>query len=250
MPPQAPVRRSFLRLGLLGLSGLLGAGAMVVWPVVTRAAPLLRPPGARPERLFLGSCIKCGLCLRACPVHAIRLGDANLGLSMGTPYLDAREQACGLFCDQRTCVRACPTGALEKQVVKLPLSHSRMGFAVLTDPERCLAFRQHPFKGLARGSRFSGVVRQRRSAGWEVRPLAQHPYDLEIPCDLCVRECPLPQAIRMEHPKDAQGFDGAALLPTVSKNCLGCGVCEMVCPTEPSSIRVQPRKQPPATAGI
>lgn len=51
------------------------------------------------------------------------------------------------------------------------------------------------------------------------------------PCDVCVRECPVPYAIALT--------DGKVVVdPAV---CVGCGGCEQHCPTEPKSIRVAPR---------
>ena len=63
--------------------------------------------------------------------------------------------------------------------------------------------------------------------------MASYPYDLEI-CDLCVRECPISGAITLEPLSD----DPADMrrMPTVHPACVGCGTCEMICPTEPAAI--------------
>ena len=51
-------------------------------------------------------------------------------------------------------------------------------------------------------------------------------------CDYCVDRCPLgTQAIRFERAGSVRG-------PVVEKGCIGCGVCEYFCPTQPSAIRV------------
>jgi MauM/NapG family ferredoxin protein len=50
-------------------------------------------------------------------------------------------------------------------------------------------------------------------------------------CDACVRMCPMPGALALA--------DGA--LRVIADKCVGCGLCEHVCPTEPASIRVKPR---------
>ena len=88
---------------------------------------------------------------------------------------------------------------------------------------------------------------------WNPIPIADHPYDLEL-CDLCVRECPI--EIRIAQcdsgkppsgdpnqcpPKRAISLQpigdvGGAMLPQIEDGCVGCGVCEMICPVEPTVI--------------
>ncbi|MBF0623224.1 MAG: 4Fe-4S dicluster domain-containing protein [Magnetococcales bacterium] len=241
-------RRTFLRQGVLGLSGVLGAVGIGYWPRVSRAAPPLRPPGAVTEEAFLGRCIKCGLCAQSCPVQAIRLGDMAMGFGIGTAHIASREQSCGFSCDALECVRACPTGALRHQVVKMPRTSARMGLAVLADPDACLRRRTQPLQGLARQAGFQGRLRRRWGGAWQVRALDRTVYERES-CDLCVLECPIPQAIRMDSARPDPATGRLVPMPTVLANCLGCGVCEMVCPTEPASIRIHPGLQPDQGSG-
>jgi ferredoxin-type protein NapG len=51
-------------------------------------------------------------------------------------------------------------------------------------------------------------------------------------CDKCMKQCPAPGAI-------VAGDDGRIRID--ADTCVGCGLCEHVCPTEPQSIRVAPR---------
>jgi ferredoxin-type protein NapG len=54
-----------------------------------------------------------------------------------------------------------------------------------------------------------------------------------------VRECPIGEtALRLEpHTAD----DGVRrMTPVVGEACVGCGVCEMICPEEPACIVVDP----------
>jgi ferredoxin-type protein NapG len=51
-------------------------------------------------------------------------------------------------------------------------------------------------------------------------------------CNECSEHCPMPGALN---------FDGEGKLQVDSAHCVGCGLCERFCPTEPTSIRVQPR---------
>jgi ferredoxin-type protein NapG len=71
----------------------------------------VRPPGALPEVGFLTACTRCGACVPACPVQAIRTAGTDAGLAAGTPFLDPERQPC-VVCTDMPCARACPTGAL------------------------------------------------------------------------------------------------------------------------------------------
>ncbi|MEX0775985.1 MAG: 4Fe-4S dicluster domain-containing protein [Phycisphaeraceae bacterium] len=50
-------------------------------------------------------------------------------------------------------------------------------------------------------------------------------------CELCITPCPLGQA--------AIGLDTSGRIE-VRDGCIGCGICERACPTEPASITVRP----------
>jgi ferredoxin-type protein NapG len=229
-------RRSFL------LSLLLGTGTVAValagyMPILAGWVKRLRPPGALEEPHFLASCIKCGQCVQVCPVEAIKLGDAGDGFGNGVPFIDARTQACDFSCDAVQCVLACPTGALTHEIDKK--EQVRMGLAVLAYPEACLARQGKGFKGVARGAAFKGLHRYIEVDRWNPVRIADQPYDLEV-CDLCVRECPIKDAIRLaplsDDPADTRRT------PVVEKACVGCGMCEMICPVEPAAIVVEERK--------
>lgn len=227
-------RRSFIRHSLLFFAGVAAAG-LGYGPVRLESAPLLRPPGAVPEREFLASCIKCGQCVQVCPVKAIVLADAPRGFGIGTPYVPARDQACDFSCDALQCILACPTGALSHELSKP--EQVRMGFALLTRPESCLARLNQGFKGHPRGADYPGLLRYEEIDRWNPQPVREHPYDREI-CDLCVVECPIKGAIRLVPRRDPDGREYHE--PEVLEPCTGCGVCEMLCPTAEPSIQVVP----------
>ncbi|PVV06680.1 MAG: 4Fe-4S ferredoxin, partial [gamma proteobacterium symbiont of Ctena orbiculata] len=226
------------------------------------------PPGALKtpddEQQFFASCIKCGQCVQVCPVEAIKLADLPDGFGIGLPYIDARAQACDFSCDGLQCVLACPTGALTHDL-DYP-ADTRMGFARLARPKACLAMQGKGFKGQARGPDYQGLLRYEEIDRWNPIAVADHPYDLEL-CDLCVRQCPIeiritqceataaekPQqvarvaqqmgnecppkhAITLE-PED-RGDGVRRMKPTVLEGCVGCGVCEMICPVESAAIVV------------
>jgi ferredoxin-type protein NapG len=238
-PPhiQQEYRRRFLRSVLLG--GLAVGGALSGWLPLARAHEArLRPPGALDEADFLASCIKCGQCVQVCPVKAIVLGDITEGFGVGVPHIDGRAQACDFSCDAVQCILACPTGALTHTLSKK--EEVRMGLARLDKPDACLARQGAGFKGQARGGTFPGIHRYEKVDRWKPIPIADHPYDLEL-CDLCVRECPIEGAIRLVPMSDDSA--DRRRTPDVTEKCVGCGMCEMICPTEPAAIVVDARKK-------
>ena len=259
-------RREFLRSAAL-TAGVVTISLAGLLPVVQGNSARLRPPGALKDLLneqqFFASCIKCGQCVQVCPVNAIKLAELDEGAGIGIPYIDAREQACDFSCDGLQCVLACPTGALTHDL-DYP-ADTRMGFARLDKPESCLAVQGKGFKGVARGPAYKGLLRYDEIDRWNPIPVADHPYDLEL-CDLCVRQCPIEiritQCVEKEkqraeakkqgkldrvaeqhgnecppkHAIELQAIDSEdgirRMQPVVLDGCVGCGVCEMICPVE------------------
>ncbi len=257
LTPKQKERRKFLRsiAMTIGVSGIALLGMV---PVLGKWVQRLRPPGALNEQDFLAACIKCGQCVQVCPVEAIKLADLTDGLGVGVPHIDPRDQACDFSCDGLQCVLACPTGALIHEI-SFP-SEVDMGVAKTVNLKQCLAVNGQGFKGLARGADFQGKLRYAEIDRWNPIKLADHPYDLEL-CDLCVRQCPIEisiaecaaedekrqsgkvdlVAVRQKNecpPKHAielRNIDGR-MTPVILDGCVGCGVCEMVCPVEPAVI--------------
>lgn len=229
-------RRRFLRSAAVGGAVVCAALSGLLLHKAGLAAPRLRPPGAIDEEAFLAACIKCGQCVQVCPVEAIELADLTDGLSNGTPFIAARDQACDFSCDATQCILACPTGALSHAVDRK--EQVRMGVARLVRPDACLARRGEGLVGPARSDGFSGVLRWTEIDRWQAQPVAGHSYSLDL-CDLCVRECPIEGAIAMrpltDDPADRRRT------PVVAASCVGCGVCEMMCPAAPAAIAVEVR---------
>lgn len=265
-------RREFLRTSVMA-AGVVGFSLLGFLPVVQGTSLRLRPPGAvkttKDEQQFLSSCIKCGQCVQVCPVQAINLSDMDEGFGIGTPYIHPREQACDFSCDGLQCVLACPTGSLSHDL-NFP-ADTRMGFAKLSRPVACLAIQGKGFKGQARGADYHGVLRYDEVDRWNPIRVADHPYDLEL-CDLCVRQCPIEiriaqcavkkeqesgeklarvaeqvghecppvHAIALEEVKMPNGE--MRMSPVIKDGCVGCGVCEMICPPEPPAIVIDIHK--------
>ncbi len=251
-------RREFMRTTGLAV-GVVGLSLMGFLPLASGNTARLRPPGALKhlldEQELFAACIKCGQCVQVCPVEAVKLADIADGVGIGVPYIDARAQACDFSCDGLQCVLACPTGALTHDI-NYP-AETRMGFARLARPDACLAMQGEGFDGVARGASYTGKLRYADVDRWNPIPVADYPYDLEL-CDLCVRQCPIEMriaqcdagtppsndpnqcpprhAIRLEPVNQEDGQ--VRMRPVVLDGCVGCGVCEMICPVESAAIVV------------
>lgn len=166
------------------------------------AAQCLRPPGALSEEDFLAACVRCGLCVEACPYDTLKLGKLFEPVTTGTPYFDANVIPCEM-CEDIPCQKACPTGAISPELESI--DDAKMGLAVLLDKETCLN---------TQGLR----------------------------CDICVRVCPLmDEAITLEIQRNVRTGHHAMFIPTVhSDACTGCGKCEHACPLPEAAIKVLP----------
>ena len=172
----------------------------------SRALPAqdIRPPGALREKDFLAACVRCGLCVRACPYKTLKLAELGDGPAIGTPFFNARAIPCEM-CDDIPCVVACPTGALDHKLTKI--EEAKMGIAVLIDRENCLNM-------------------------------------LGLRCDVCYRVCPvIDKAITLERTHNARTQKHTMFEPVVHANaCTGCGKCEKSCVLTEAAIKVVPIK--------
>lgn len=202
--------KSIKAVGMATVAGI-GWGSFVY---ELKAAPfILRPPGALKEDDFQAQCIKCGLCVEACPYDALELAVPGDNKPIGMPYYVPRQTPCYL-CEDIPCVASCPTGSLDKKSVsetvegkeKWNIKKSRMGVAIV-DTENCIAF-------------------------WGIQ------------CDACYRACPLlDEAITLDFEHNERTGKHAFLKPSVHKEvCTGCGLCEHACVTEKASIYILPRR--------
>lgn len=214
--PASQQRREFLietarSLGIAAVAGIVWGGAVTHSKA---SPPVLRPPAALAENRLLAKCIKCGLCVEACPYHALTLAAPGDRRPIGTPYFLPRERPCRM-CRDIPCVSACPTRALDPALVtgrdehgaeRLEINRARMGIAVI-DRDTCIAY-------------------------WGIQ------------CDACYRVCPLmDKAVTIEFARNERTGKHALLAPAVhSAACTGCGMCEHACITKKASIFVLPRE--------
>lgn len=204
-------RRRFF-LNMARAFGLATLGALT-WSAyvdeVTASELTLRPPAALDEEDFLKTCIKCGMCVEACPFDTLSLAKPGDNKPLGTPYFTPRDIPC-YMCPDIPCVPVCPTNALDITKVtknnKLNINMAQMGVAVV-DSKNCIAF-------------------------WGIQ------------CDACYRACPiLGDAITIEYSKNERTGKHAFMKPVVnSDSCTGCGLCEKACVTDKAAIFVLPRE--------
>lgn len=198
-------RRRFLQDSARSAAGVAACGiGLVALVEQSKSLPAyaLRPPGALMEKSFQSACVRCGLCVRACPYNTLRLAELGTGPAAGTPYFQARQIPCEM-CEDIPCVKACPSGALEKSLTDI--DKAKMGIAVLVSRETCLNF-------------------------------------LGLRCDVCYRVCPLiDKAITLDERHNKRTGRHAIMEPIVhAEYCTGCGKCEKSCVIEEAAIKVLP----------
>ena len=107
------------------------------------------------------------------------------------------------MCDDIPCVKACPTGALDKSLTDI--NDAKMGLARIVDTKGCIAY-----QGLR--------------------------------CEVCFNICPLQgKAITVEMRHNDRSGKHALFVPMVNyEHCTGCGKCEEACIMEEAVIKVLP----------
>ena len=199
--PYDPGRREALGAFSVGLAGALLAATEDSNRQLNPA--LLQPPGGRQNDL-VARCIRCGVCVRACPTGGLQPALTEAGLEgFWTPVLMPRLGYCDYACN--ACGQVCPAEAIPP----LALEEKRqqvIGLAAI-DRDRCI------------------------------------PWSEQGECIICEEMCPVPQKAVYLEEVVALGRDGQShrlQRPHVEPElCIGCGICEYRCPVAgPAAIRV------------
>jgi ferredoxin len=166
---------------------------------------LIRPPMSREEHDFLLSCIRCEMCIKACPTGILKPAGFEHGIrSLWTPVMVSTEGYCENTCN--ACSVACPTDAIMKYAIE-DKNKYKSG-TVVFNASLCIAYTENKF------------------------------------CNECVRVCPT-NAIDFKKDWEPEGEKtsggGASELPAPEgrfstrplhvsyERCIGCGACEFVC---------------------
>ncbi len=202
-PKEERIDLSKRTLFAAGLGGLLGVLLFRSTPQATgqRYNPaLIRPPGSIEEKEFLAKCIKCGECMKVCPTNSIQPAFLEAGLEgMWTPVLKMKIGYCEFECT--LCGQVCPTDAIRELELEKK-KKLKIGQAFF-DTNRCL------------------------------------PYAFARSCIVCEEHCPTsPKAIWTENVEVRNSAGEMVILkkPHVDPvRCIGCGICEEVCPLKDQS---------------
>ena len=161
--------------GLLLLPLPAGAGKLLSSPVGRNR---LRPPGAVPEEIFAGKCIRCGRCVEVCPYRSIIPLDIKNGVYAGTPLIFAETIPCYLC---MKCVKVCPTGTLQK----ISQQETHMGLAII-NRHRCYNWQEET---LCRTCYDVCPFKDKAISLVELKPVIHE--DFCTGCGICTHACPV-----------------------------------------------------------
>jgi ferredoxin-type protein NapF len=137
------------------LGTIVGIGWAFVARVVLGNKPhCLRPPGALEETRFVGLCLRCGNCTRACPTNIIKPDILQHGVAgLLAPVVEFDGDYCREDCTR--CTNVCPSGALgrvaveDKIAARIGLARVDMDVCLLAEDRECSACRNNcPFEAI------------------------------------------------------------------------------------------------------
>ena len=157
----------------------------------------ITPPGSLNARNMHQHCVACQLCVAECPNQVLHpSGDL---LNFMQPVMSYERGYCRPECNR--CSQVCPAGAI-KPITLEDKSSTKIGTAVWTH-FLCIPTRDKDEEG---------------------NPIS---------CGNCARHCPT-GAITMIQLDEKD--EASPMVPSINEaKCIGCGACEYVCPSRPTS---------------
>ncbi len=123
-------------LGLLAVAEL-GSGYVAAGAGRADAPHPLRPPGALPDAKFLARCVRCGLCMEACPTNTLQPAGLQAGWAAAfAPTVTPARGPCEPLCQR--CTLVCPTLALRPLDAQEKI-YAKLGTAYVLR-HKCLAW--------------------------------------------------------------------------------------------------------------
>lgn len=261
------------RLSIAGLA--LGALTVASKKALSQPPLMLRPPGSLPEKDFLARCLRCGQCIAVCPTNVLQPASLLYGMeNYLTPMLNPNYGYCRVDCVQ--CARVCPTSAIGPISREMRLGFDgnppwRMGLAHI-DRNLCLPWAydrpclvceencpvspkaivvDYVYRPVSQQLAVTAVNDSVLSL---TRPLAEAPGgDLWIKDSqgwrevLQIKEQELsfaPEAQRALPQGEIRLYRKLAQPRVDAQKCIGCGVCQYLCPLEQSkAVRVLPENK-------
>ena len=207
-------RRRFLGRSVTVAACAVG-GALVLDRMVFAsgaAGGTLRPPGSLAGDELLDRCVRCGVCMQACPTNAIQPDLSPAGLTgLFAPEMVMRLGGCDPECTR--CGQVCPTGAIAPLTIEEKRSWV-IGTAVV-EAERCLRTR----------SAVGGAGDGGGDGGQD--------------CRACLEVCPY-EAFETG---SLSGLAPGRAPRVIADRCTGCGLCELRCPVPPRDASRRARRQ-------
>jgi ferredoxin len=171
-------------------------------PVMLSSPALIRPPGSVTEDEFARRCVRCGMCMKACPTNGLQPAIHEAGIEgFWTPILVPRIGYCVEHCN--ACGNVCATNAIEpfriedkKSIFIGTAGIDRSQCIAWNSDRQCLVCDEHcSYKAIE----------------WQIVDGVKRPSVNEekcVGCGICEYACPIQPvaAIRVYSRGDRRGF--------------------------------------------